>query len=413
MTCRKYIVLIGDGMGDYALPELGGKTPLQAADTPNMDRIASVRIGLVRTIPEKMEPGSDVANLSLLGYDPRVYHTRRGPFEAASMGVKLKADDVAFRMNLVTLERRSDREIIMISHSSGDIPGQEAGLLVKDLKKAIEGRYISVYQGVGYRHLLVWADGPAAALTIPPHDVLGQNMAPYLNHTADNPVPALIRRSWTILGQHSVNLSRRRDHLKEANSIWLWGQGKAPRLTLFREKYGVNGAIISAVDLIKGIGIYAGFSPIHVEGATGYLNTNYLGKAQAALRALEELDFVFLHVEAPDEAGHSGNWKEKIEAIENFDRKVVGPVLLGLRQFADYRVMVVSDHLTPIVKRTHTDEPTPFAWASKGEVENAAEGPGFSEASAQKAGLFIDKGHELMDVFISKTQHHIGSENLL
>lgn len=399
---RKYIFLVGDGMADYPLRELGGKTPLQVAETPHLDLIASVRIGLVRTIPVNMEPGSDVANLSLLGYDPRIYHTKRGPFEAASMGIKLKPDDVAFRMNLVTLERRSAQEMIMVSHSSGDIPAQEAGELVEDLKKVIEGRGISVYQGVGYRHLLVWANGPEQALTIPPHDVLGQNMAAYLNHTRENPVTALIRRSWGVLTNHSVNLARRHDGLLEANSIWLWGEGKAPRLALFLDKYRITGAVISAVDLIKGIGIYAGLSPIYVEGATGYLNTNYLGKANAALRAIKDCDFVFLHVEAPDEAGHSGNYKEKIEAIENFDHKVVGPVLKGLREHPDYRVLVVSDHLTPIVKRTHTDEPTPFAWASKEEIENRPDGPGYSEASAQESGLLIDKGHELMDAFISE-----------
>jgi 2,3-bisphosphoglycerate-independent phosphoglycerate mutase len=399
---RKYIFLVGDGMADYPLHELGGRTPLQVAETSHLDLIASVRIGLVRTIPANMEPGSDVANLSLLGYDPRIYHTRRGPFEAASMGIKLKPDDVAFRMNLVTLERRSGQEMIMISHSSGDIPAQEAGELVEDLKKVIEGPDISVYQGVGYRHLLVWANGPEQALTIPPHDVLGQNMATYLDHTRDNPVPALIRRSWEVLTNHSVNLARRHDGLPEANSIWLWGQGKAPRLAPFLEKYGITGAVISAVDLIKGIGVCAGLSPIYVEGATGYLNTNYLGKAYAALRGLKDFDFVFLHVEAPDEAGHSGNYKEKIEAIENFDHKVVGPVLEGLREHSDYRVMVVSDHLTPIVKRTHTDEPTPFAWASKEEIENRHDGPGYSEASAQESGILIDEGHELMDAFISE-----------
>jgi 2,3-bisphosphoglycerate-independent phosphoglycerate mutase len=399
---RKYIFLVGDGMADYPLDELGGKTPLQMAETPHIDLIASVRIGLVKTIPVNMEPGSDVANLSLLGYDPRIYHTRRGPFEAASMGIKLKPDDVAFRMNLVTLGRRSDQEMIMVSHSSGDIPAQEAGRLVDDIKKVIEGPDISVYQGVGYRHLLVWANGPEHALTIPPHDVLGQNMAGYLNHSLDNPVPALICRSWGVLANHPVNLARRHDGLMEGNSIWLWGQGKAPRLALFSDKYGLTGAVISAVDLIKGIGIYAGLRPIYVEGATGYLNTNYLGKANAALRALGKFDFVFLHVEAPDEAGHSGNYKEKIEAIENFDHKVVGPVLEGLREHPDYRVMVVSDHLTPIVRRTHTSEPTPFAWASKEEIENRADGPGYSEASAQKSGLLIGKGHELMDAFISE-----------
>ena len=398
---RKYVLLVGDGMGDYPLPELGGKTPLQVARTPNMDRIAACRIGLVRTIPPGMEPGSDVANLSLLGYDPTIYHTRRGPFEAASMGVKLGPEDVAFRMNLVTLEDRSESEILMVSHSSGDIPAKEAGKLVTDLKKEIEGSGISVYQGVGYRHLLVWGRGPGHARTVPPHDVLGQNMAPYLNQQSDNSVQAMIRRSWGILKDHPANLRRRKEGVKEANSIWLWGQGKAPRLPLYRDKYGLDGAVISAVDLLKGIGIYAGFKPISVKGATGYLNTNYVGKAEAALESLQNLDFVFLHVEAPDEAGHSGNYREKIEAIENFDLKVVGTVLDGLQRFGDYCVMVVSDHLTPIARRTHTAEPTPFAWAARSEIEKNQAGVGFSEVSAEKSLLRYEKGHELMDAFVS------------
>jgi 2,3-bisphosphoglycerate-independent phosphoglycerate mutase len=400
MTKTKFIVLIGDGMADYPLQELGGKTPLEAAKTPHMDRIASCRIGLARTIPPGMEPGSDVANLSLLGYDPRLYHTRRAPFEAASMGVELKSREVAFRMNLVTLDRRSDREIIMISHSSGDLPAEEAARIVGHLKARLKYPSVTLYRGVGYRHLLVWEDGPESAATIPPHDVLGQNMASYLNDSAENPVPELIRLSWPLLTDHPVNLARRRQGLNEANSIWLWGQGKAPRLPKFREKYGLQGKVISAVDLIRGIGIYAGFGPILVDGATGYLNTNYRGKAEAALKGLEDVDFVFLHVEAPDEAGHAGNYEEKIEAIERFDEKVVGVVLDGLKHFEDYRVMVASDHLTPIVRRTHTGEPTPFAWASGTELDRTKAGPPFSEAAGGRSGLVIEEGHELMDRFI-------------
>ncbi|HYQ60319.1 MAG TPA: cofactor-independent phosphoglycerate mutase, partial [Desulfatiglandales bacterium] len=346
-------MLVGDGMADYPLQELGGKTPLQAAQTPNMDRIAACRVGLVRTIPDGMEPGSDVANLSLLGYDPRVYHTRRAPFEAASMGVELKPEEVAYRMNLVTLDFNTDHEVLMVSHSSGDLSSEDARQIVDDLKKELRFPGTMIYQGVGYRHLLVWQNGPEEATTIPPHDVLGQNMAPYLNQAADNQVQRLIRMSWPILKPHPVNRRRREQKEKEANSIWLWGQGRAPRLPRFVDKYGVKGAVICAVDLLRGMGIYAGFEPIYVQGATGYLNTNYRGKAEAALQALARMDFVFLHVEAPDEAGHAGNPKEKIEAIENFDRKVVGTVLEGLERFDDFRVMVVSDHLTPIVKRTH------------------------------------------------------------
>jgi 2,3-bisphosphoglycerate-independent phosphoglycerate mutase len=396
----KYAILVGDGMADYPLKELGDRTPLEVAETPFMDRIASCRVGLARTIPVGMEPGSDVANLSLLGYDPLAYHTRRAPFEAASMGIELNADEVAFRMNLVTLERRSEDEIIMRSHSSGDLTTEEAAAILPDLKRELESPGIHLFRGVGYRHLIVWERGPEQTATIPPHDVLGQNMAPYLNSAADDSVQQLIRRSWPVLKDHPVNLKRKKEGLKEANSIWLWGQGKAPRMPAFNERYGLRGGVISAVDLVKGIGIYAGFTPIHVEGATGYLNTNYRGKAEEALKGLKNLDFVFLHVEAPDEAGHNGNYREKIEAIEHFDRKVVGTVMEGLDDFADFRIMVVSDHFTPIVKRTHTGEPTPFAWAGKEELRSGPTGIPFTERSAMESGLFFDRGHELMEAFL-------------
>jgi 2,3-bisphosphoglycerate-independent phosphoglycerate mutase len=365
-----------------------------------MDRIAACRVGLVRTIPDGMEPGSDVANLSLLGYDPRVYHTRRAPFEAASMRVELEPEEVAFRMNLVTLDFKSDHEVIMVSHSSGDIPSEDARQIVDDLKKDLQFPGTMIYRGVGYRHLLVWQNGPEEAETIPPHDVLGQNMAPYLNEAAGNLVQRVVRSSWPLLEHHPVNLRRRQQKEKEANSIWLWGQGRAPKLPRFVDKYGVKGAVICAVDLLRGMGIYAGFEPIYVKGATGYLNTNYRGKAEAALEALARMDFVFLHVEAPDEAGHAGNTKEKIEAIERFDGKVVGTVLKGMERFDDFRIMVVSDHLTPIVKRTHTAEPPPFAWASNRELHRPGTGAVFSEDSARRSGLLIEKGHELMDHFM-------------
>jgi 2,3-bisphosphoglycerate-independent phosphoglycerate mutase len=398
---RKYIVLVGDGMGDYPLDTLGGKTPLEVARTPNMDRIAACRIGLAKTIPEGMEPGSDVANLSLLGYDPAVYHTGRGPLEAASMGITLQPNQVAFRMNLVTLDMRSDQEIIMVSHSAGDLSTEEAAGIVEDLKRLLETPAIEIYQGVAYRHLLVWDGGPEKAATIPPHDVLDQNMATYLGNVSGDPVPEMIRRSWELLKEHPINRKRRDTGLKPANSIWPWGQGKAPKLPSFDEKHGLRGGVISAVDLLKGIGVYAGFVPIFVEGATGYLNTNYSGKAEAALENLKTLDFVFLHVEAPDEAGHAGSHEEKIEAIESFDHKVVGPVLKGLKAFEDYRIMVVSDHLTPIVKKTHTNDPTPFAWATKDELDSTHDGPPFTEKAAKESALLFAKGHALMTAFLS------------
>ena len=397
----KYIILVGDGMADYPLKELGGKTPLEASSTPHMDRIASCRIGLVRTIPKGMESGSDVANLSLMGYDPALYHTGRSPLEAASMGISLKETQVAFRMNLVTLDRKSEDKIIMISHSSGDISTEESARILEDLIRELKSPDMSIYPGVAYRHLLVWEGGPENAVTIPPHDVLDQDISDYLNNGSDNPVPELIKRSWPLLEGHPVNLSRRGAGLNEANSIWLWGQGGAPSVPLFKDLYGLKGGVISAVDLIKGIGIYAGFRPIHVEGATGYLDTNYRGKAQGALDNLRDLDFIFLHVEAPDEASHNGNHKEKIQAIEAFDKEVVGVVLEGLKEFEDYRIMVVSDHLTPIVKKTHTDDPTTFAWARKDEIETSSGKVPFTERAAKESGLMFDRGHELMQAFLS------------
>ena len=401
LNTTKYVLLVGDGMADYPIRELGGKTPLEVAQTPNMDRIAACRIGCVKTIPDGKEPGSDVANLSLLGYDPGMYHTGRAPFEAASMGVKLNPDDVAFRMNLVTLDWKSGQEILMKSHSSGDISTGEARQIVETLAQKLIKPGVKLYPGVAYRHLLVWDRGPEKAETIPPHDVLDQNMASYLNQSRQDPIPGFIRSSWEILKDHPVNMERRKNGLNEANSIWLWGQGKAPKLDLFENKYGLRGGVISAVDLLRGIGVYAGFTPIYVKGATGYLDTNYLGKAEAALEGLKGFDFIFLHVEAPDEASHNGNFQEKIEAIENFDRKVVGTVIEGLKGFDDYRVMAVSDHFTPVVKRTHTGEPAPFAFASKEELASECDGPGFTEKNAQDSGLNFMKGHDLMSAFLS------------
>ena len=390
----KYIVLVGDGMADYAMEELGGRTPLEAAETPHMDRIAACRIGLA------MEPGSDVANMSLLGYDPRKYHTGRGPLEAASMGVRLGPSEVAFRMNLVTLEMTNHEKIIMKSHSSGDISTGEAAIIVQSLKSEMSGPGIALYPGVAYRHLYVWDRGPESAETIPPHDVVEKNMAEYLNGDRENPVPQVIKSSWPVLKNHPVNTERRKKGKKEANSIWLWGQGRSPHMPSFRERFALSGGVISAVDLLKGIGVYLGFRSIHVEGATGYIDTNYEGKARDALEGLKELDFIFLHVEAPDEAGHAGDYEQKIKAIEYFDAKVVGNVLEGLKTFSDYRIMVISDHFTPIVRRTHTDDPTPFAWAGKHELESVQGGPGFTEKSARESGLFLEEGHDLMFSFI-------------
>lgn len=387
-------------MADYALAKLGGKTPLEVAHTPNMDRIAACRVGLVNTIPEGMDPGSDVANLSLLGYDPSVYRTGRAPFEAASMGIDLEKNEVAFRMNLVTLDRRSEKEIVMVSHSSGDISTEEGKAIIESLKKDLTLPGISIYPGIGYRHLLVWEQGPENAKTIPPHDVLDQNMVSYLNHRGEDPVVGIIRLSWDCLEHHPVNIERRKRGLREANSVWLWGQGRALDIPLFNDKFGLQGGVISAVDLMRGIGVYAGLKSIEVEGATGYLDTNYSGKAEEALEALNNLDFMFVHVEAPDEASHSGNIEDKIEAIEAFDKKVVGAVLKGLEQFDGYRIMVASDHFTPISIKTHASDPAPFAWASRAELASGKKEIGFTEEFAKKSGFGFKKGYDLMPAFL-------------
>jgi len=397
----KYLILVGDGMGDYPLEELGGRTPLEAAATPNMDRVAACGIGRVRTIPEGMPPGSDVANLSLMGYDPRRYLTGRSPLEAASMGVALAPDEVAFRMNLVTLERLSGKRAVITTHSAGDLTTEEGRTLVEALRGALEDDRIALHAGVAFRHLLVWKDGPQGARTIPPHDVLEQDMASYLASADRDPVVALIQRSWDLLESHPVNEERRRKGRSPATSIWLWGQGKPPDMPTFETRYGLRGGVISAVDLIKGIGIYAGLRPIPVDGATGFLDTNYEGKVREALHGLESEDLIFLHVEAPDEAGHSGHADTKVTAVERFDARIVGPALDGLDALGtDYRVLVASDHYTPIVRRTHTPEPAPFAWARRRELSESRRSRPFTETEAERSGLLIDPGHGVMAAFV-------------
>lgn len=398
----KYIILVGDGMGDYPIDELGGKTPLEVAETPNMDRIACIRVGLVKTIPDNMPAGSDVANLSILGYDPAKYHNGRASLEALSMGIDLKEDDVAFRLNLVSLDFKDDGRILMKSHSAGDITTEEASDIVDSLKKKLNLPGISFYNGVAYRHILVWDKGPFDVETVPPHDVIGQDMSSYLEKEDIRPITHLIKLSWEVLRSHPVNHKRKSEGRPEANSIWLWGQGRTPKLPKFEELYGLKGGAISAVDLIKGIGVSVGFIPIYVEGATGYFDTNYKGKAEAGLKALEELDFVFLHVEAPDETSHNGELDLKIKAIERFDREVVGTVLDGLRRFYDFRVMVISDHLTPLSIKTHSADSTPFAWATSDELKENKEGPGFNECSAKESGLMYDPGYKLIHSFLRK-----------
>lgn len=395
----KYIVLLGDGMADYPLGRYGRRTPLEVARTPNMDKLAREgTVGLINTIPAGFPAGSDVANLTVLGYDPELFYTGRGPLEAASMGIRLGRDDVAFRCNLVTL---SDyKNPVMKDYSAGHIASFESREIILDLEKELGSGILGFHPGVAYRHLLVWSNGPEFAETTPPHDIVDQKIDRHLpKGEGGEDIFSLIMKSWKILKSHPVNIRRMSEGKRPANSIWLWGQGKAPLMKPITEKYNLSGAIISAVDLLKGIGIYAGLDVAHVDGATGYIDTDYTAKARKALEVLRDKDFVFVHVEAPDEMGHEGNAEGKIKAIEEFDMKVVGTVMEGLRKMSPYRLMILSDHPTPISRKTHVNDPSPFVVFSS-EGDNIRNGESFSEKAARKAGILVLPGFLLMEYFI-------------
>jgi len=384
-------------MGDYPFSELEGKTPLEAAYTPNMDFIASHGImGLVNTVPEGMPPGSDVANMSLMGFDPKIYHTGRGPIEAASLGIRTTPEDVVFRCNLVTLTERNNR-LFMEDYSAGHISSEEARILIKTLEEKLGSDIFSFYPGISYRHILIWHKGEEAFPTIPPHDVTGKDMSAYIT-SLPSQIRMLMQKARKILTTHPINQARLYKGQRPANSIWPWGQGKRPKMPSFKEKFGLEGAVISAVDLIKGIGVLAGLKVINVPGATGYLDTNYQGKAQYALKALQGSDFIYVHVEAPDEASHEGNLTAKIKAIEAFDAQVVGPVLTAARE-ANIKVMVTMDHYTPISIKTHVAEPVPFAIFCN-NLKHYNEQRPFCEQTAQKNGILVKPGHKLMEIFI-------------
>jgi 2,3-bisphosphoglycerate-independent phosphoglycerate mutase len=399
----KYIVIVGDGMADRPLEELGGKTPLQKARTPNMDKLAATSIlGKVRTVPEGMHPGSDVANLSILGYDPAKYYSGRAPLEAASIGVELGNNDVAFRCNLVTLKYNRDRtKAVMEDYSSGHISSDEAAELIKEVSSQLGTKTISFYPGVSYRHLMVWADGSTDIECVPPHDMLGKEIIDYLPvGKGEEVIRKIMMDSVDILDSHPVNRDRVRDGKNPGNSVWLWGQGRRPQMPTFHEKYGISGALVSAVDLTRGLGLYAGFEILKVPGMTGYLDTNYQGKTDATIEALKNVDFVYLHVEAPDEAGHSGNCKDKIQAIEDFDNFIVGGVLTGMKAFPEYRIIVLPDHATPVALRTHSAEPVPFMiYDSRAQKSNAV--TAYDETITEKDDILVfEEGYKLMDYFI-------------
>ncbi|HAM51077.1 MAG TPA: cofactor-independent phosphoglycerate mutase [Nitrospiraceae bacterium] len=399
----KYIVIIGDGMADRPLQELGGRTPLQAAVTPHMDRLAREGvIGSVRTVPRGLHPGSDVANLSILGYDPRKFYSGRAPLEAASMGVELAEGDVAYRCNLVTLIfNKQKTQAVMEDYSGGHISTDEAASLIRDVNEKLGTSAITFYPGVSYRHLMVWRDGMADIECVPPHDIIGKEITDYLpTGSGEEVIRTIMRDSVGILDSHPLNKERVSKGRKPANSIWLWGQGRKPKMPTFKEKYSIDGALVSAVDLTKGLGIYAGFEILTVPGVTGYIDTNYTGKAEYSLNALERVDFVYIHVEAPDEAGHSGNCRDKVKAIEDFDALVVGTVLRGAPEFDKYRILLMPDHATPIEVRTHTDDPVPFV-VYDSRMKRSNEGAAYNESLLERKDIMVvEEGYKLMDYFI-------------
>lgn len=402
----KYVVVLYDGMADYPVPALGGKTPMMVAKKPNFDRMAKHgTVGLVRTVAPGLTPGSDVANLSVMGYDPCLYYTGRSPLEAVSMGIDLSDTDVALRCNLVTLSDEEDySEKTMVDYCAGDISSEEAAEIIKTVEEKLGNDIFAFYSGVSYRHCLVWHGGKTEiGKFTPPHDISGRKIGGYLNKNPDAAgLLELMEKSCEILKDHPVNLKRISEGKRPANAIWLWGQGSRPSLPLFEKLYGVKGSVISAVDLLKGIGICAGMNTPDVEGATGYIDTNFEGKAQKAVEELENgSDFVYIHIEAPDECGHRNEPENKVKAIELIDSRVLPIVLEALEKYDDYKVMILPDHPTPIVTGTHASDPVPFMiYHKKDEKDSGVDS--INEETASKTGIFIEEGPSLMGRFLSK-----------
>ena len=394
----KYVIVVGDGMADYPLEELGGKTPLQVANKPNMDWIASNgRSGVLRTIPAGMNPGSDVAIMSILGYNPREHHRGRGPLEAAGMGVKLEKKDLAFRCNLIT-----QKNGVIVDYSADHITTEEARELINTIKK--EFRYLGdFYTGISYRHLFVlkkFYDDPDKIKTVPPHEVMGKKINDCLAGPMDNKTAKILNEmmlsSRKILSSHQINLARIKNRKNPANMIWVWGEGKKPTMKTLVEKYSVKGAVVSAVTVVKGVGVCAGMTKLEVPGATGYYDTNYENKAKYALDALKTHDLVLVHVEAPDEAGHVGDIERKIEAIENIDSRLVGNIIDGLR--GEYKMAIMADHPTPIKIRAHAADPVPFSIYSTKDQKDEVKC--FDEKSAENGSLGLLEGYNFMDIFV-------------
>lgn len=398
----KYIVILGDGMADKPIDELDGKTPLEYAKTPMMDALASMgELGMVHTVPTGMKPGSDTANLSVLGYNPKKYYSGRSPLEALSIGVPMKDTDIALRCNIVTLseeeENYEDKRII--DHSSDEISTEDAAILLETVRKELETDIYKFYVGTSYRHLLIWDKGEVVEL-VQPHDVLGQTIGDKLPE--NKALREMMKKSYEILANHPINIERKKKGLNPANSCWFWGAGTKPALSSFEDKTKKKGAMISAVDLLKGIAVGASMKVITVEGANGGLHTNYEGKAEAAVKVLTEdgYDFVYVHVEAPDEMGHQGSVDKKVKAIENLDEHVIKPIVQGMNDAGeDYRLVILPDHPTPICIRTHTGDDVPYLlFDSKKKEEHTWK---YNEREAAQTGKYIEEGHKLIDYLFS------------
>lgn len=402
MSNKKYVVVLGDGMADEPIEALGAKTPLEYADTPTLDRLSRLsEIGMVHTIPEGMKPGSDTANLSVLGYDPKLYYSGRSPLEALSIGVPMKDTDIALRCNIVTISEDDVpfEEKTIIDHSSDEISTEECAVLLEAVKKELENETYQFYVGTSYRHCLIWNHGQVIELS-QPHDVLGQVIGQYLPE--DEKLLYMMKKSYELLVNHPINRERKKKGLHPANCCWFWGAGTKPSLSSFEEKNGVKGMMVSAVDLLKGIAVGAGMGVAHVEGANGGLHTNYEGKVQAAVSALSEgYDFAYIHVEAPDEMGHQGSVEKKVQAIEYLDKRVIGPLTKALdEKQTDYRLLVMPDHPTPIRVRTHTADSVPYLLYDSAEKKQ--EKWNYNEREAKESGNFIEKGHTIIDKLLQK-----------
>jgi 2,3-bisphosphoglycerate-independent phosphoglycerate mutase len=402
----KYLVMLCDGMADEPNEALGNSTPMEKANKPCMDSLAAkAEVGIVKTVAEGLKPGSDVANLSVLGYEPAVYYSGRSPLEAASIGIDLKDTDVTLRCNLVTLSDDEDYENkTILDYCADDISSEEAKILIEYIQEKLGNDVFRFYPGVSYRHCLVWSNGnPYPGVLTPPHDITGKVITDYIpKGEAVDELYDLMKKSYDLLKDHPVNQARIARGKRPANSIWLWGEGTKPLLDNFSEKFGIKGSMISAVDLLKGIAICAGMNSVDVDGATGYLDTNFDGKCKAAIEEFKNgADLVYIHVEAPDECGHRGEIENKVKAIEMIDEHILGPVVEFLKGYDDFAVLVCPDHPTPLSIRTHTSTPVPYLiYDSKNEINSGVKV--FCEKEARETGNYIEKGFTMMNYFLTK-----------